>query len=322
MLVEVEDLVTQFRTRRGTVQAVDHVSFSLAAGEAFGIVGESGSGKSTIALSIMRLIAPPGCIAGGRILFEGRNLLDMPAKAMRQIRGARISMIFQDPTSTLNPVLPIGYQIAELLRHHTRLGRRAARRRVVEMLDMVGIPNATMRVHSYPHELSGGMQQRVIIACALILQPKLVIADEPTTALDMTVQAQILDLLRQLQESERNTAIILITHDLGVVAQLCQRICVMYAGHIVETGSTREVLQAPKHPYTVGLIGSLPRLGVDQGELQPIRGTVADLVDPPSGCRFHPRCPQAMARCRQERPRLHRLADGAHVACHLFEAPS
>jgi peptide/nickel transport system ATP-binding protein/oligopeptide transport system ATP-binding protein len=192
-------------------------------------------------------------------------------------------------------------------------------RRVIEMLDLVGIPNAATRVRSYPHELSGGMQQRVIIACALILRPKLVIADEPTTALDVTVQAQILDLLRQLQESERNTAIILITHDLGVVAQLCQRICVMYAGRIVEMGSTTEILQSPKHPYTIGLIGSIPRLGADQGELQPIPGTVPDLVDPPSGCRFHPRCSQAMARCAQERPPLLPEAGGTRVACHLFE---
>jgi oligopeptide/dipeptide ABC transporter ATP-binding protein len=320
MLLQVEDLFTQFETKRGVLRAVDGVSFALERGEALGIVGESGSGKSAIAQSIMRLIEPPGRIAGGRILLDGEDLLAMPAEAMRRVRGARISMIFQDPTSTLNPVLPVGEQIAELLRHHADLSPRAAKARVVEMLESVGIANAAARYRSYPHEMSGGMQQRVIIACALILHPELVIADEPTTALDVTVQAQILDLLRRLQASERNTAIILITHDLGVVAQMCERICVVYAGSIVEAGSVRQILEGPRHPYTLGLIASIPRLAAEQDSLQPIPGAVADPIDPPSGCKFHPRCRHAMDRCRTERPALRRLDDGALVACHLVEA--
>jgi oligopeptide/dipeptide ABC transporter ATP-binding protein len=298
---------------------VDGVSFALARGEALGIVGESGSGKSAIAHSIMRLISPPGRIAAGRIRLAGEDLLALPEEAMRRIRGARISMIFQDPTSTLNPVLPVGEQIAELLAHHARLSRRAARARVMEMLESVGIANAAERYVAFPHEMSGGMQQRVIIACALILHPELVIADEPTTALDVTVQAQILDLLRRLQESERNTAIILITHDLGVVAQMCERICVVYAGSIVEAGTVAEILDTPRHPYTQGLIASIPRLSAGAGALVPIPGNVADPVAPPPGCRFHPRCRHAVARCRVERPVLRRLEGGSSVACHLVE---
>jgi oligopeptide/dipeptide ABC transporter ATP-binding protein len=239
---------------------------------------------------------------------------------MRRIRGARISMIFQDPTSTLNPVLPIGEQIAELLRHHGGARGRQARDRVIEMLELVGIPEAARRYRSYPHELSGGMQQRVIIACALILHPELVIADEPTTALDVTVQAQILDLLRRLQASERGTAILLISHDLGVVAQLCERICVVYAGQVVESGTTGQVLDRPAHPYTKGLIASIPRMAAGRDDLEPIPGTVADPIDPPPGCRFHPRCRWAVERCRIERPALRPLQDGRLAACHLAEA--
>ncbi len=320
MLLEIENLVTEFATRRGRLRAVDGVSFGLDAGEALGIVGESGSGKSAIAQSIMRLIEPPGRIAEGHIRFQGEDLLTLSPAAMRAVRGARIGMIFQDPTSTLNPVLPIGEQIAEMLRHHGHRDRRAVRARVIEMLGQVGIPNPEARYDAYPHEMSGGMQQRVIIACALILKPALLIADEPTTALDVTVQAQILDLLRSLQRSDRNTAVILITHDLGVVAQMCDRICVVYAGRIVETGPTAEILAAPRHPYTRGLIASIPRLGTRQGSLEPIPGTVADPVRPPPGCRFHPRCSQAVERCRVEAPALRRLSDGSAAACHLVDA--
>ena len=319
MLLEIDGLTTEFATRRGRLQAVDGVGFGLDRGEALGVVGESGSGKSAIAQSIMRLIVPPGRIVAGRILFDGEDLLAQPEEAMRRIRGERISMIFQDPTSTLNPVMPIGEQIAELLRHHGAARGRKARERVIEMLELVGIPEAARRYHSYPHELSGGMQQRVIIACALILHPELVIADEPTTALDVTVQAQILDLLRRLQASERRTAILLISHDLGVVAQLCERICVVYAGQVVEIGTTGQVLDRPAHPYTIGLIASIPRMAAERDELEPIPGTVADPIDPPPGCRFHPRCRWAIARCRIERPALLPLRDGRLAACHLAE---
>lgn len=319
MLLEIDNLVTQFATKRGLLQAVDGVSLSVDRGEALGVVGESGSGKSAIAQSIMRLIAPPGRIAEGSIRFDGEDLLAKTPKEMQHIRGARISMIFQDPTSTLNPVMPVGAQILELLSHHTNMSKAAMRARVIEMLDQVGIPEAGSRYSAYPHELSGGMQQRIIIACALILHPELVIADEPTTALDVTVQAQILDLLRRLQQSERGAAVILITHDLGVVAQMCDRICVVYAGNVVESGTTRQILEAPRHPYTIGLIASIPRLGTERDTLEPIPGAVADPVDPPSGCKFHPRCRHAVARCRSERPVLRRLADGALVACHRSE---
>ncbi|MFO1060364.1 MAG: ABC transporter ATP-binding protein [Dongiaceae bacterium] len=318
MLLEVEDLVTEFRTRAGALRAVDRVSFGLERGETLGIVGESGSGKSAIAQSIMRLVQPPGRVAGGRIRLDGEDLLALPEAAMRRLRGARIAMIFQDPTSTLNPVLTVGEQIAELLRCHRGLGRRAARAEGVAMLERVGIPAADTRYDSFPHELSGGMQQRVIIACALVLHPELVIADEPTTALDVTVQAQILDLLRRLQESERGTAIILITHNLGIVAELCERVAVVYAGRIVEIGPVRRILEAPRHPYTAGLIASIPRLDGGEGELQPIPGTVADPLRPPPGCRFHPRCPRAFERCRSEAPAAHAQPDGA-VACHLYD---
>jgi len=319
MLLEIDGLTTEFATRRGPLQAVDGVGFALDRGGALGIVGESGSGKSAIAQSIMRLIAPPGRIVAGRILFDGEDLLAQPEAAMRRVRGARISMIFQDPTSTLNPVLPIGEQIAELLRYHDAVRGRKARDRVIEMLELVGIPEAGRRYRSYPHELSGGMQQRVIIACALILHPELVIADEPTTALDVTVQAQILDLLRRLQASERGTAILLISHDLGVVAQLCERICVVYAGQVVEIGTTGQVLDRPAHPYTIGLIASIPRMAAERDDLEPIPGAVADPIAPPPGCRFHPRCRWAIARCRIERPALRALPDGRLAACHLAE---
>lgn len=319
MLLEIDSLVTQFATKRGLLQAVDGVSLSVDRGEALGVVGESGSGKSAIAQSIMRLIVPPGRIAGGSIRFDGEDLLGKTPREMRHIRGARISMIFQDPTSTLNPVMPVGAQILELLRHHTTMSKAAMRARVIEMLDQVGIPEARSRYSAYPHELSGGMQQRIIIACALILHPELVIADEPTTALDVTVQAQILDLLRRLQQSERGAAVILITHDLGVVAQMCDRICVVYAGNVVESGTTRQILESPSHPYTIGLIASIPRLGTARDSLEPIPGAVADPVDPPSGCKFHPRCRHAVARCQGERPALRQLADGVLVACHRSE---
>jgi oligopeptide/dipeptide ABC transporter ATP-binding protein len=319
VLLEVDDLVTHFHTKRGVVQAVDHVSLTVAPGETVGLVGESGCGKSAMGQSIMRLIEPPGQIVGGRVLFEGSDLLGKTPEEVRQIRGSRITMIFQDPTTTLNPVFPIGEQIAEVFRYHTDVGPGEAKERVIDMLAQVGIPRPAERYADYPHEFSGGMQQRVIIACALILHPALIIADEPTTALDVTVQAQILSLLNELQASVSNTAVILISHDLGVVAQMCERVCVMYAGNLIEVASTDRILDGPKHPYTVGLIQSIPRLDMDRQQLAPIPGSVADPIHPPSGCKFHPRCPHAFARCSAERPVLRRLPDGHQVACHLFD---
>jgi oligopeptide/dipeptide ABC transporter ATP-binding protein len=319
MLLEVEDLVTEFSTRAGVIRAVDHASLSLDRGETLGIVGESGSGKSAIAQSIMGLIEPPGRVAHGRIMFDGIDLLRQSAGTLRRIRGARIGMIFQDPTATLNPVLPIGRQIAEVLHYHTRLSRRAAREQVVAMLERVGIADARARLRLYPHEMSGGMQQRVIIACALILHPELVIADEPTTALDVTVQAQILDVLRRLREGERGTSILLITHDLGVVAQMCKRVAVVYAGSVVETGGTREILAHPRHPYTRGLMDAIPRIGMAADALQPIPGALED-AGAQGGCRFHPRCGRAEARCRVERPALRPIEAGVMAACHFAEA--
>ena len=318
VLLEVRDLVAQFETRRGIVHAVDHVDFEVERGETLGLVGESGCGKSATGQAIMGLIQPPGRIVSGEIIFEGDDLLHHSAEDMRRIRGARISMIFQDPTTTLNPVLSIGEQIAELLRYHTRLGARAARERVIEMLDQVGLPRPAERYKDFPHEFSGGMQQRVIIACSLILHPALIIADEPTTALDVTVQMQILALLERLQQGESDSSIILISHDLGVIAQMCERVCVMYGGNIVEQGSAEQVLENPKHPYTVGLINAIPRLDRSQQALTPIPGMVADAARPPPGCKFHPRCARASDICRTERPAPRGVGDAHQAACHLY----
>ena len=317
-LLNVRDLSVHYATRRGALRAVDGVSLTVVPGEAVGLVGESGCGKSTLGQAIMGLIEPPGRVVAGSVVFEGEDLLAKSPAEMRRIRGARISMIFQDPGATLNPLLTVGEQIAELLRHHTDMGKAAARERVLEMLAQVGISQPATRYHSYPHEFSGGMQQRVIIACALILEARLVIADEPTTALDVTIQAQILDLLQRLQDSAANAAIILVSHDLGVVAQMCDRVAVMYAGSIVEMASIDRVLEEPRHPYSVGLIASIPRHDADRQELSPIPGFVADPIDPPSGCKFHPRCSSAHDRCRIELPKLLPLDDGTSVACHLY----
>ncbi len=296
-LLRVQNLQTHFFSDTGVVRAVDDVSFDVHAGKTLAVVGESGSGKSVTALSILRLVAqPPGRIVGGKILFKGRNLLDASPTEMRAIRGKEISMIFQEPMTSLNPVYSCGEQIMETLMLHERLGRQAARTRAIEMLSLVGIPSPEQRVDEYPHQMSGGMRQRVMIAMALACRPSVLIADEPTTALDVTIQAQILDLLRKLQH-ELGMAVILITHDLGVVAETADHVAVMYAGRVVEYCDVRSAFRRPLHPYTAGLQASLPKLGTVQDRLRVIPGTVPNPARFPAGCRFHPRCPIAQNRC-------------------------
>ena len=322
-LLEVKNLRTHFSVEGGEFRAVDGVSFALEAGRTLGIVGESGCGKSVSALSIMGLVPqPPGRIAGGEILFEGRDLLKLDAAGMRALRGDRISMIFQEPMSSLNPAFTVGDQIAEVLLRHRKYGRKKAKNRAVEMLRRVRIPEPERRYDDHPHRLSGGMRQRVMIAMALACEPRLLIADEPTTALDVTIQAQILDLMRTLRE-ETGTAIILITHDLGVIAELADDVAVMYAGRIVEHASVARLFAQPQHPYTIGLLGSIPRLHLEQDRLAAIEGQVpggavfnASAI---AGCRFEPRCPFAIGKCRAEDPRLLNLHAGHEAAC--WKAP-
>lgn len=318
-LLEVRDLRTYFFTKTGVVKAVDGVSFTVAPGETLGIVGESGSGKSVTVLSILRLVAEPGRIVGGDIRLEGESLLAKTEREMASIRGNRIAMVFQDPMTSLNPVLTVGDQIAEVLTTHRKLSKRAARARAAELLAMVGIPDPHKRLDAYPHEFSGGMRQRVMIAMALACQPKLLIADEPTTALDVTIQAQILELIRRLQE-ELGMAVILITHDLGVVAEVCDRVLVMYAGRPVEEADVRTLFASPRHPYTVGLLGSLPRLdGNRNARLTPIPGGPPDLRFLPPGCAFADRCPHATARCHTMLPTWQAIGPGHRVSCLLYE---
>jgi peptide/nickel transport system ATP-binding protein/oligopeptide transport system ATP-binding protein len=314
-LLSVRDLRTEFATEEGRFAAVDGVSFDLAPGEVLGIVGESGSGKSVTALSILRLILdPPGRITNGSITFDGENLLGKSERALRRIRGAKISMIFQEPMSSLNPVFTIGDQIMETVRRHQRLGRHAARQKAVAMLDLVGIPSAAKRLDEYPHELSGGMRQRVMIAIALACNPRLLLADEPTTALDVTIQAQILDLLKSLQ-AELDMSVILITHDLGVVAEFVDRVIVMYAGRIVEEADVNDAFETPLHPYTEGLLGSIPSLEDDVDRLPAIPGVVPNPFELPDGCRFAPRCGYARPPCRSGDIPLFRQASGRQYAC-------
>jgi peptide/nickel transport system ATP-binding protein len=318
-LLEVEGLKTYFFTRDGVVRAVDGVSFTVARGETLAIVGESGCGKSVTSLSILRLIAsPPGRTVAGRVLFEGRDLLELSEAEMRRVRGDAISMIFQEPMTSLNPVLTIGQQIAEVLVLHRGLSREAAGRRSVDMLRLVRMPEPERRVTQYPHQLSGGMRQRVMIAMALACEPRLLIADEPTTALDVTIQAQILDLMRELKE-RTGAAIVLITHDLGVVAEMAQRVVVMYAGRKVEEAAVAALFARPRHPYTRGLLDSIPKLGAaghgTLRRLSEIAGTVPSLAEPIVGCAFAPRCVYATERCRNEYPPLEEKAPGHCVAC-------
>jgi oligopeptide/dipeptide ABC transporter ATP-binding protein len=320
-LLEVEGLRTSFYTSDGVIRAVTGVDFHVNRGEVMGLVGESGCGKSVTSLSIMRLVAPPGRIEAGSVRFDGRDLLTVPEKEMRQLRGDRISMIFQQPTSSLNPVYDIGMQIGEVLELHRAMKRRGARARAEELLAMVGIPDPKRRIEAFPHELSGGMAQRVMIAMALACEPELLIADEPTTALDVTIQAQILDLMRILQR-ETNTALILITHDLGVVAEMCDRVAVMYAGEIVEQTDVTSLFEHPKHPYTRGLIGSVPVLGHEQDELAAIPGSVPNLIDLPPHCRFAPRCRSRVdfnvELATQRHPELLPVSEGHAVRCWMY----
>jgi len=318
-LLRVEDLKTHFHTRDGVVRAVDGVSFEVNAGETLAIVGESGCGKSVTSMSILRLLPmPPARIAGGRIEFDGRNLLDLSEPEMRKVRGNAISMIFQEPMTSLNPVLTIGRQIAEALVLHRGMSQKDATARAIEMLRKVHIPEAERRITQYPHELSGGMRQRVMIAMALACGPRLLIADEPTTALDVTIQAQILELMRELHR-ETGAAIILITHDLGVVAEMAQRVVVMYAGRKVEEAPIEELFANPRHPYTRGLLGSMPHLGDSVNEtgkrLVEIPGMVPSLKDPAPGCLFAPRCPNVIDRCTRDAPPLERHGAGHWAAC-------
>jgi peptide/nickel transport system ATP-binding protein len=318
-LLEVSGLKTYFAAEGGELRAVDGVSFELEAGRTLGIVGESGCGKSVTALSIMGLVPrPPGRIAGGEIRFEGEELLSAAPQRMRELRGDRMAMIFQEPMSSLNPAFSIGEQIGEALLNHRKIGRTEAKKRVIELLEQVRIPSPASRYHDYPHRLSGGMRQRVMIAMALACKPRLLIADEPTTALDVTIQAQILELMRTLRE-ETGTAIILITHDLGVVAELADEVAVMYAGHIVERASVSRLFAEPQHPYTVGLLGSIPRLDLEQSRLPAIEGLVPNPLERIAGCRFHPRCPFAIPRCREESPPLATL--GVEHASACWRAP-
>jgi peptide/nickel transport system ATP-binding protein len=308
-VLRVEELRTEFRTDDGVVAAVDGVSLEVRAGETLALVGESGSGKSITALSILRLVPEPaGRIVAGHVWFRGRDLMTLPAAAMRRVRGREIAMVFQEPMTSLNPVFTCGDQIAETLVLHERLGRAAARARTIELLRQVGIPAPEQRVDEYPHQLSGGMRQRVMIAMALACRPALLIADEPTTALDVTIQAQILELLRRLQ-AELGMALLLITHDLGVVAGVADRVSVLYAGQVVESCDAAAVFRQGRHPYTAGLLASLPRLGRHRAALRVIPGQVPDPADFPAGCRFHPRCPIAEVRCAASAPSLDPVGD-------------
>jgi oligopeptide/dipeptide ABC transporter ATP-binding protein len=314
-LLEVEDLRVEFSTRRGTVYAVNGISFAIAPGETLGIVGESGCGKSVTSLAILGLLAGNGRVRSGRALFEGRDLIKLKDRALRGIRGREIAMIFQDPMTSLNPVLTIGRQIRETLETHFDMNRKEAEARAAELIDRVGIPSAKARLRDYPHQFSGGMRQRAMIAMALACEPKLMIADEPTTALDVTIQAQILDLLRELV-AEEDAALILITHDLGVVAGMCERVNVMYAGMFMETGSAEQLFGAPRHPYTLGLLQSVPRLDLGRrARLHPIEGSPPNMLHAPSACPFQPRCRYEVDLSSREVPQLVEIEPGHKVAC-------
>ncbi|MEC1179712.1 ABC transporter ATP-binding protein [Metasolibacillus meyeri] len=316
-ILEVNNLQTVFTTDGGEVRAVDGVSFVVPKGKTIGIVGESGSGKSITSLSILQLLAKNGKIKEGEILFKGKDLRKLTDKQMRDVRGNQISMIFQEPMTSLNPVYTVGQQISETLIIHKKISKQEAMKQSVEMLKLVGIPSPEKRVKQYPHELSGGMRQRVMIAMALACDPEILIADEPTTALDVTIQAQILELIRDLQ-NRLGMSVIMITHDLGVVAETCDYVAVMYAGQVVEYSDVRSLFKNPKHPYTLGLLNSLPRHDVDQEKLIPIKGMVPSPYDMPIGCRFAPRCPVATQGCHSKPPTLERVANNEQIRCWMY----
>lgn len=326
MLLEVNNLQTQFQGLKGTVKAVDGVSFKLDQGEIMGLVGESGCGKSMTLLSLMRLVPTPGQIVGGEIIFKNENLLKISNKAMTRMRGKDLAMIFQDPMTSLNPVFKVGEQIRESLHIHGYFreakqdGRRrikVEKERVIELMEEVGIPSPMVRYYEYPHQFSGGMQQRAVIAIALSCEPKILLADEPTTALDVTIQAQILNVMERINRSH-GMAVIMVTHDLGVAAEFCQRIAVMYAGQIIEQGITDDIIEKPLHPYTQGLLRSIPQIVPDKPRLKPIRGTVPSLLDLPPGCNFLPRCDEAVEECREPQE-MWTLEDGRRVRCILYK---
>jgi oligopeptide/dipeptide ABC transporter ATP-binding protein len=320
VILKVEDLKTYFNTDDGIVKAVDGVSFELKKGEMLGIVGESGSGKSVTNLSLMKLIpSPPGKIVSGTAMFNGQNIFEMNDEEIRKLRGNRISMIFQDPMTSLNPFLKISTQMVETIMLHQKLNKADAKKRAIEMLEMVGIPNPAKRIDSYPHQFSGGMRQRVMIAMALSCDPEILIADEPTSALDVTIQAQIIEVMQDLCK-KLNTAVIMITHDLGVVAGICDSVCVMYAGRIVEKGSNEEIFKEPKHPYTQGLIKSVPRLDKPKKDrLYSIDGQPPNVINLPECCPFHPRCEYAMEKCKNTYPPVNSFGEGREVRCWLYE---
>ena len=315
-LLEIRNLRVEFPTRRGTLVAVDDVSFSLSPGEILGVVGESGAGKSMTGTAIIGLLEPPGRIAGGEIRLEGERIDNLPYEQMRRIRGKQIGAIFQDPLTSLNPLYRVGRQLVETIQTHTSLSERAARARAIDLLKEVGIPSAEERIDHYPHQFSGGMRQRVVIALALCAEPRLIVADEPTTALDVSIQAQIITLLKRLCR-EHGTAVMLITHDMGVIAEAAQRVAVMYAGRLVEVGPVDDVIRRAKHPYTHGLMGSIPHIGQDVDSLAQIDGSMPRLHEIPPGCAFNPRCPKATDRCRTERPELGQV-ENSQVACVLY----
>jgi peptide/nickel transport system ATP-binding protein len=315
-LIEINDLSIHYFMDEGVVRAVNDLRFTLKAGESIGIVGETGAGKTTTALGIMQLVqSPPGMIVGGEVIFEGQNLLELSEAEMRKVRGRKISMIFQDPMTSLNPVIPVRDQIAEVILLHENITASEAAKKAEDMLDKVGIRRE--RAREYPHQFSGGMRQRVVIAIALACNPALLIADEPTTALDVTIQAQVLELMKNLK-TEFNTSMIMITHDLGIVAEICDKVAIMYAGTVVETADKYELFKNPKHPYTIGLFGSIPDIEKDEEKLMPIKGTMPDPTDLPTGCPFHPRCDHAMESCSTRVPKRVDVGNNHFVSCLLF----
>ncbi len=318
-LLKVENLRIEFPTRRGTLVAVDDISFHIDEGEVLGVVGESGAGKSLTGSAIIGLLEPPGRIAAGKVLLEGQDIANLPYEQMRRIRGRQIGMVFQDPLTSLNPLYTVGRQLIETIQTHTDLSKQAARKRAVELLAEVGIPSPNVRVDQYPHQFSGGMRQRVVIALALCVNPRLIIADEPTTALDVSIQAQIITLLKRLCQ-DHGAAVMLITHDMGVIAETADRVAVMYAGRLAEVGPVDAVIKQAKHPYTHGLMGSIPKMGHDTERLEQIEGSMPRLTEIPTGCAFNPRCPKAFGRCTTERPDLI-MVEGSEVACWLFDQP-